>query len=340
MEVGSEMEKEHNIRLTSAELSSLWMTYLGDTMSICVFKYFLNKVDDTEIRPIIEHAMKISTEHVEIIKKIFSDEGIPIPRGFTDDDVNPDAPRLFQDTLFLTYIKYTAKSGLASYAAILPLTTRKDIREFYSSCLASTTELYNEATSLLLAKGLEVRPPYIPYPTEVKFVKKQSFLAGWFGEQRPLVGSEIMNLHANIQTNNLGEAISIAFGQVAKSKKVRDYMLRGKEIAKKHIEVFAKYLKAYDLPIPMSWNHEVENKTESPFSEKLMMYQISLMSASSIGNYGMAMSMSRRRDITADFARLSAEVALYAEDGVNIMIENEWMEFPPHAVDRVQLIKQ
>ena len=340
MGVSFRMEKEHNIRLTSAELSSLWTTYLSDEMSICVFKYFLNKVNDTEIKPIIEHAMKLSKEHVEIIKNIFTAEGIPIPKGFTEDDVNPDAPRLFQDTFFLNYIKHMAKGGLATYAILLPLIVRKDIREFYSSCLASTTELYNEATSLLLSKGIEIRPPYIPYPTQVEFIEKQGFLAGWFRKQRPLTGHEIMNFYANIQTNKLGEAIALGFGQVAKSRKIRDYMLRGKEIAKKHIDVFSKYLNTYDLPAPMTWDHEVERETEPPFSDKLMMYHVSIMNASSVGNYGMAISMSQRRDISADYARLLAEVALYAEDGINIMIDNEWLEWPPHAVDRVELIKR
>ncbi|MET3696736.1 uncharacterized protein DUF3231 [Bacillus oleivorans] len=333
------MEKEHHIRLTSAELSSLWTTFLADSLSICMLKYFLEKVDDTEIKPIIEHALRLSNDHIEIMKEMFKDERIPIPKGFTDEDVNPNAPRLFQDTLFLNYIKHMTKGGLATYGAILPNIVRKDVREFFSSCLVSTTELYNEATSLLLSKGIEVRPPYIPYQTEVDFVNKQSFLAGWFGEQRPLTGIEIMNFYANVQTNKIGEAITIGFGQVAKSKKVRDYMQRGKEIAKKHMKVFAKYLSEYDLPVPMTWDHEVANVTEPPFSDKLMMFHISLLNASGMGNYGAAISMSQRRDIAANYARLTAEVGQYAEDGMNIMIDNGWLERPPHAADRGQLIK-
>lgn len=333
------MTTEHNIRLTSAEVSSLWSTYLADSMSVCVFKYFLKKVDDEETRPIIEHAMRLSKEHLEIIEKIFNDEGIPVPKGFTDEDVNPDAPRLFQDTFFLYYIKQMTKGGLATYGAILPNIMKKDIREFFSSCLASTTELYNKSTSLLLSKGIGIRPPYIPYQTEVNFVKKQSFLAGWFGEQRPLTGHEIMNLYANLQTNQIGKAIILGFAQVATSDKIREFMQRGKEVAKKHIDILSKYLSEYDLPAPITWDHEVINETEPPFSDKLMMYHISLLSASGIGNYGAAISMSQRRDITTNYARLTAEAGQYAEDGMNIMIDNAWLERPPHAADRGELIK-
>lgn len=332
------MEKEHNIRLTSAELTSLWTSYIADSMSICIFKYFLEKVDDTEIKPIIQHAIKVSNEHIEIIGNIFKDEGIPIPIGFTDDDVNPNAPRLFQDTLLLNYIKHMTKGGLATYGIILPNIVRKDIREFFSSCLSSTTELYNESTSILLSKGLEIRPPYIPYPTKVEFVEKQNFLAGWFGEQRPLTGHEIMHFYANIQTNKIGEAITLGFGQVAKETHIREYMLRGKEIAKKHIEVFAKYLSEYDLPVPMTWDHEVETVNSPPFSDKLMMYHIGLLCGSGIGNYGASISMSLRRDIATIYSRLAVESGQYAEDGMNIMIDHGWFEQPPSGADRGALI--
>ena len=334
------MDTEHNIQLTSAELSCLWSTYMADSMSICVFKYFLNKVDDAEIRPIIRHASDISHQHVEIIRKIFQNEGIPIPQAFTDEDVNPEAPRLFQDTLFLHYIKHMTKGGLAMYGFILPNIVRKDIREFFSSCLLSTTELYNESTSLLSSKGIEVRPPYIPYHKEVDFIKKQSFLAGWLGEQRPITGLEIMHFYANIQTNKIGESISIGFAQVAKSKEVRDYMQRGKEIAKKHMDIFADYLTEYDLPVPMTWDDQVYDETESPFSDKLMMFHYGLLNESGLGNYGAAMAMAQRRDIAANYARLSAEIGKFAEDGMNIMIDRGWMERPPQAADREEIIKQ
>jgi hypothetical protein len=49
-------ETDHNIRLTSAEISSLWTTYMNNTMSKCVLSYFLNKVVDTQIRSVVEYA--------------------------------------------------------------------------------------------------------------------------------------------------------------------------------------------------------------------------------------------------------------------------------------------
>lgn len=35
--------------LTAAEVSALWLQYLGDRMAICVYKYFLNIVENKEV---------------------------------------------------------------------------------------------------------------------------------------------------------------------------------------------------------------------------------------------------------------------------------------------------
>lgn len=334
------METQHNIRLTSVELTSLWQTYINDSMSVCVFTYFLEHVEDTEIRSIIEYAIKDAMDHVEFVKNVFTEEKIPIPIGFKDDDVNRNAPRLYQDTFYLYYIKIMTKGALPLYAALFPNIIKKEIREFYSNCLVTTTNLHNKAIDLLVDKGLASRPPYIPYDREVEYIKKQSFLAGWFGEQRPLTGFEITHLYSNIQTATLVKALTLGFEQITISDQVRKYMRRGKEIAQKHIDLFTKPLSKADLPIPMTWEQTVTTSTSTPFSEKLLMYHIDMLSSVGIGNYGVSLSATPRRDIALSYSRILTEIGQYAEDGFNIMIENEWMERPPHATDRDQLLKQ
>ncbi|WP_084361932.1 DUF3231 family protein [Robertmurraya korlensis] len=313
------MEK-HNIRLTSSEIANLWTNYMGDSISICVFTYFLNHIDDLEIKRVLEHAIDLSRQHISKIAQIFREEGIPVPLGFTNEDVYPQAERLFSDSFYLQYVKHMTKGGLATYSAVLPNVFRNDIREYYMSCLSSTMELFNESTNLLLSKGLEVRSPYIAYPSRVEFVEKQSFLSGWLGEERPLTAIEITHLYANIQTNKLGEAFCLGFAQVAKQKEVKEYMHRGVEICKKHITLFTEYLQINSLPIPMTWDQEVTGSTDLPFSEKLMMFHVGLLSATGMGNYGVAMSLSPRRDLASMYGRLIPEVGKFAEDGTNISI--------------------
>lgn len=59
--------------------------------------------------------------------------------------------------------------------------------------------------------------PFISYPSEVEYVQKQSFLAGWLGNRRPLLGVETSNIIYNMQRNAIGRALIIGFSQVAQS---------------------------------------------------------------------------------------------------------------------------
>jgi hypothetical protein len=70
-----------------------------------------------------------------------------------------------------------------------------------------------------------------------------------------------------------------------------------------------------------------------------MMYHISALTGSGIGQYGMAMSTSPRHDLGVHFSRLIAELTHYSDDGANIMINNGWMEQPPVAANRKTLAK-
>lgn len=50
------MQDGKHFNLTSAEISQLWGTYMGDSSQICILSYFLNVVEDKEIKMIIEDA--------------------------------------------------------------------------------------------------------------------------------------------------------------------------------------------------------------------------------------------------------------------------------------------
>lgn len=128
--------KENQIRLTSAELGQLWTQYLNDSASICMLTYFAEKAEDTEIKPIIEHALKLSEVHIQKITSIFNEENHAIPHGFKiEEDVNLTAPRLYSDSYVLNFIHNMAKIGLTSYSASLSVAVREDITEFYMECL-------------------------------------------------------------------------------------------------------------------------------------------------------------------------------------------------------------
>jgi hypothetical protein len=324
-------------RLTSAEIGDLWTSYMNDSMVTCTLKYFLATVEDPEIRPLLEYALGISQKHVQFIAKIFKQENYPVPQGFTDSDVNLSAPPLYSDIFFPFYLEHMAKYGMLGYGISLPLIARSDVRKFISEALTTSIEISNRVVQVLLSKGLYVRPPYVSIPQNVDFVKNQNFLGNLIGKNRPLQVTEILNLYANIRTNVIGHTLSMGFGQVAQSKEISKYMFRGKDIASKHIEIFSEILRKEDIPASTNWDTGVTNSTNSPFSDKLMMFHITLLTAAGIASYGAAVSLSMRRDISATYMRLIAEILDYAEDGVNIMIDNGWLEQPPQAVNHEAL---
>ncbi|WP_079528220.1 DUF3231 family protein [Halobacillus hunanensis] len=334
------MDINHQPELTSAEVSALWTSYVQGTMIICGLKYFLAKVEDPDISAVLSYAMEIMQQQVDTVKQIFEAENYPIPYGFTEDDVNENAPRLFSDTFFLVYILNMAKFTLAACGLAAGTSTRLDIVNFYKDCLDQSQELHIRSKKIALEKGIYVRPPHIPKPSQVDFVTNQSFLTGWVGKRRPLLGIEITNIVTNIKRNAIGKALIIGFSQVASSKEVRKYMERGRDIAQKHVKVFSTLLNKEYLPVPRTWDHTVTDSTVAPFSDKLMMFHISALIASGMGQYGMSMSVSPRRDLGLHYVRLSAEIAMYSEDGANIMINNGWLEQPPIAVDRKALARK
>ncbi len=334
------METKHHIRLTSAEISSLWGAYITNSMAICILSYFVEKVEDTEIKEVLVFSLDTAKVNFEGAKSIFIEENYPLPHGFTTEDVNVKAKRLWSDEFFLQYLNQMAKSGFATYGMAVGISSRKDIRDYFNKALTLNIELNNKAKDTLLSKGLYIRPPFIDPPDKVDFVKSQSFLKGWFGERKPLLGVEIAQLFHNAQTNAVGKALIMGFSQVAVKQDARDYFARGKDISKKQIEIFSSILNEEDIPSPMTWDTDVTDSQEAPFSDKLMMFHITLLNATGVGNYGLAMAASTRRDLVAHFVRLSEEIGQYAEDGANLMIKHGWLEEPPQSIDREKLSKK
>ncbi|WP_342453864.1 DUF3231 family protein [Ammoniphilus resinae] len=326
------------VPLTASEISNLWTSYQANSMSICVLKYFSATAQDLDIKSVIEFALGVAEKQYHDVKEIFRSEGVAIPLGFTEDDVDVNAPRLLSDAFALEYVKHMASIGMMTYSAALYISTRADVRECFHTAMISTIELDKKSTEVLLDKGIYMRPPYINLPEKVDFVKDQSFLSGWFGERRPITGLEITNLFINMITNSLGKALIMGFSQVVQSKDIRKYLIRGKQISTKQLSVFGSILKDEDVDTPRSWESHVTDSTIPPFSDKLMLFHVVSLIASGIGNYGVALSTSPRKDIAAHYARLLSEIALYAEDGANLMIKHGWMEEPPRAADRKALV--
>lgn len=331
-----------NMQLTSAEIASIWTAYINDSMSIRVLEFMIKYTEDPDIKSVLQFAYTISSENIEQIKTIFEKESFKSPVGFTEEDINMDAPWLFTDMFSLSYVHEMARVGMITYSGFVSMSARADIRKHFSNGLSEVLSLYNQSTDVSLAKGLFARAPYMDVPKEVDFVDSKNYLSGLnpFSEQRPLNAVEISYLYMNVLTNAMGVKLCIAFAQTSPKKEIQDFMMRGKAISEKHIKIFSTTLMKDDIQTPRLPDLGVSDSTTKTFSDKLLMFHMSLLTAAGIGNYATAAGASQRSDLAVNYERLSLEIARLTKSGADIMIQNSWLEQPPAAKDIKKLVKK
>ncbi len=91
------------------------------------------------------------------------------------------------------------------------------------------------------------------------------------------------------------------------------------------------------MPIPITYQSSTTDSTESPFSDKLIIFHVGVFIAHSITGFGLALANCARTDLILIFARLVAELTDYVKDGLDLMIENGWLEKVPETADRKEL---
>ncbi|WP_108672356.1 DUF3231 family protein [Peribacillus acanthi] len=330
-----------HIKLVASEIAVLWTAYMNDSMAKCILGFMLQHIEDPDIKKGVQIAYNLSLSHLEKLEAIFLNEQYAKPNGFTQRDVNMNAPCLFSDTFCLTYVNHMAKTGLLAYGGFVSMSVREDIREYFIQGLTETSVLYDKTIHIALAKGIYIKPPYIEVPKETDYIDTKKYFSGVkiLNNPRPLNSVEISHLFMNVQTNAIGTKLALSFAQTSPTKEVQQFLLRGKDISDKHIKVFSKVLVDNNITVPGSPDVCVSNSTTQTFSDKLIMFHMSLLNAAGTGNYATAAAASQRTDLVLNYERLSLEIGQYAKDGAFLMIQNNWLEQPPGTQDREALAK-
>ncbi|WP_018934131.1 DUF3231 family protein [Gracilibacillus lacisalsi] len=329
------------IHLTSSEIASLWTGYMNDSMANCVLGFMLEHIEDADIKSVIQYAYDLSSSHLEQLLAFFEQEDFAKPNGFTEQDVNMNAPWLYTDLFCLSYVNHMANVGLVSYSGFLSMSYREDIRDYFSQALNETMNLFNQSTAIAQSKGVNARHPYIEVPKKTDYVNRKKYMSGInpLNQKRPLNAIEISHLYMNIKTNIIGTKLCISFAQTSPTKEVQDFMLRAKKVSQKHVKVFTDTLLENDMDAPEVPDLSISDSTTKTFSDKLIMFHMSLLMSAGIGNYATAAAASQRSDLMVDYERLSLEVSKLAKSGADIMIENNWLEQPPGTIDREKLVR-
>ncbi|MGK4043777.1 DUF3231 family protein [Heyndrickxia oleronia] len=331
---------ENELKLTSSEIGTLWGEYVNGTMTDVVNKYMASIIEDEEIKTIFESAINTFERQKQQIVSFMKKEGFPIPIGFTESDLFKGKQRLFTDIFCLHYLHIMTLHGLLGHTTSLGVSVRKDLRDFYDSCNNDAKKMYHQTIELLLEKGSFQRDPLF-YPTKnPEYVSGNDFIDGFFGKGRRLSATEVLSISFNLKKSIMAKTLSIAFSQVAQTKEVRKFLMETEKTSDGQIKTFSKIMQNDNLPVPKSWETEVTTSTDSPFSDKLMLYHMGFLFQAAQNYHGAGLASAMRTDLVTAYENTIIKNLLVTKKWFNLMVNNKWLEQPPLAPNRKEIAKK
>lgn len=328
------------LKLTSSEIGTLWGEYVNGTMIDVVNRYMYSIIDDEQIKSIFNSAISTFEKQKKQIVTFFEEEGFPVPIGFTETDLFKGKQRLFTDIFCLNYLHIMTLHGLLGHTTSLAVSVRKDLRDFYDSCDNDAKKMYHQTIELLLEKGSFQRDPLFYPAKNPEFITSQDFTDGFFGKGRKLAATEIISISFNLKKSIMAKTLSIAFSQVAQTKEVRKFLTDSEKTADGQIKAFSKIMQADNLPVPKSLETEVTTLTDSPFSDKLMLYHIGFLFQAAQNYHGAGLASAMRTDLVTAYEGTILKNLLVTKKWFNIMVQNKWLEQPPLAPNRKEIAKE
>ncbi|MEK4442526.1 MULTISPECIES: DUF3231 family protein [unclassified Niallia] len=326
--------------LTSSEIGSLWAEYINGTATDIINKYMYSIIEDKAIKEIFHTAIKTFDQQKNTIGKFFKEEGFPIPIGFNESDLYLGKQRLFSDAFCLNYLHIMTIHGILGHTTALSISVRKDLRNFYDSCSTAGNKMYHKTIELLLEKGLFQRDPQYYAYEHPSYVTSKDFKDGFFGKGRTLAATEIISLSLNLKKSIMAKTLSIAFSQIAGSKEIRKFLTESEKTSDGQIKALAKILQADNLPVPKSLETEVTTSTDSPFSDKLILFHMGLLFQAAQNYHGAGLASAMRTDLVATYEKTILQNLIVTKNWFDLMVENKWLEQPPLAPNRKEIAKK
>jgi hypothetical protein len=321
--------------LTATEVSNIWSSYLKSSLETRFLEYFSATTEDPEIKIVVEKILDLAQNSLSDLREIFTRENLKIPVGFTENDVNIGAQKVFSDTFILYFCHDITFLSMITYPSALSDTTRKDVRNFFQKNIESSVKTQNEIVDVLMAKGVYLSPPQIEIDDEVDFVDAFKYLSGFFGGSRPVNTAEIANLTRIVHRAQFSKMIFVAFHDMARNKDVKKFFSSGRDEIEKVIDSLTEVLEEENIPISSSGDYKIVDTEFPPFSDRLMLYFVNACLGMFCFNMvNQAMTTSLRSDIIFKLNKISKDMKKYYAEGLLITIKEKWFEQPPQAVDR------
>ncbi|MBY0097863.1 DUF3231 family protein [Mesobacillus maritimus] len=328
--------------ISVSEVASLWQTYQEKTLIMRFLEYFIEKADDPQARNILGGLWQELNFYVKEMEELFSEQGIVKPVGFTSDDVNLEAPKLYDNGFDIMFVRVLKEVSMGLYTLGLNMTYDKKVASIYEGLTTVTQKIYKLATSYLIEKGILSLPPKVTMPKKNEIIKSKDYKDGFklLGDKRPLNLLEVGIIHHNLEVNNIGMQLITGFAQCAQNKEAKQYFSRGIDIAKKQIKVMESLLLEGDVQLSAASGATVTTSTIPPFSDKLMMHCIYILNGFGLIGSGTGGFFSLRNDLAMKTLLIAKDVYFYAQEGINLKIKNGWFEEPPQMEDRSKIINK
>jgi hypothetical protein len=328
--------------ISGPEVGTLWLTYNEKTLIMRMLEYFIEKSDDQQAKNILGGLWQELNFYVLQMEEIFKDQGMAKPAGYTNEDVNLEAPKLYDNGFDIMFVRILKEVSMGMYTINMNMSYNDKIMQIYEGLTVVTQKIYKLSTLYLLERGILTLPPKVTMPKTTEFIKSKSYMNGFnlFGDKRALNDIELGILHHGIETNNIGLQLITGFAQCAQNKEVKQYFVKGKELAKKQIKVMEEILLDSDVQFAATSGSTVTTSTVAPFSDKLMMHCVYLLNGFGLVGSSFGTFFSLRNDIAMKSTLLAKDVYFYGQEGIKIKIKNGWFEEPPQMEDRSQIIKE
>ena len=335
------MTTEAKVQITSSELGSLWKTYMALSEEVLVYDFFKDKTIDAEAKNIITSYMAEGENMINEITSIFNSEGAAIPIGFNSQDIFKDAPALFDDVFHITFLRQMMKLDFAFDAVYTAISFKREVQNVIKLHYDVSFKYYTMATEYLLKKGVFAKPPNVTMPKQAEFIEDKNYMSGFnlFSQKRTLNTIEVGYLYESLEFNVFFMKLLTGFAQVAEDNAVKKYFSEGMELGKKNIDKLSSELLESNIQPSTTWAGSVTESTMAPFSDKLMMFIVGLLSTTPLGYSALGTSFSFRNDLPLMLTIIAKDLFSFAKEGAKLMIEHKWMEEPPEMEDRNQLIK-
>ncbi|MCD7036010.1 DUF3231 family protein [Metabacillus sp. GX 13764] len=318
-------------RMNAAELGALWMTYQKKTTILRFLDVFIAKSEEQEAKALMIGLRDKLDPKVEELKKLLQNEGADIPVGFTMSDINLEAPKLFANGFDILFARILKEISMGLYSLHLAVSYRTDIIKLYMELTQLTQYYYQQFTHYLVKKEYLLMPAVISMPQSEDSIDDKSYRKGTnlFGKKRPLTAIEYSYLYHSIETNQTGMQLVAGFAQTTKNEELKKYFLKGKNLAQEIAAGTRKMLEKEGFPVQDTSSGIVTGSTEAPFSDKLMMFCVYLLSNFSLGSQSFGFGFSLRNDLDIQFGLFGKDIVAYTREGVSLMIKNGWLEEPP-----------